>query len=84
MTLRASLRAAHAFPFDRLPVLATGGVQVAESTAIARLIAPWAGLAAPPDDPLAAAALDMVADACKDLEEVEPIFNVRRVRRAAA
>jgi glutathione S-transferase len=79
---RVPFRAAHAFPFDRLPVLETGGAQVAESAAIARLIAPWAGLAA--DDAFAAAKLDMVCDACKDLEEVEPIFNVRVLRACAA
>ena len=35
--------AAHTFPFDRLPVMDVDGRQIAESGALARLVARWAG-----------------------------------------
>ena len=71
-----------AFPFRRLPVLETGGRQIPESGALARLVADWTGLV--PADPVEAALVHAVRDAANDLEEVEPIYNVRATCACAA
>lgn len=69
----APAAAARTYAFDRLPVLEVNGRAVAESGAIARLVARYAGLCA--SDAVDAAALDAVHDAANDLEAIEPIFN---------
>jgi glutathione S-transferase len=71
-------KAAHAFPFDRLPALtftdAAGAAHMLpESGAIARLLARWAGLH--PEDAVAAAHCDALYDASADLDAVDPIYN---------
>ena len=101
-------KASQGFPFDRLPALDVGdGRRLAESGALARLIARWAGARAAckfwwvprrgdsslrlprcaglyPADAVAAAAVDMVHQAANDLEQVEPIFNVRATASGSA
>lgn len=66
-------------PFDKLPALTLAdGTVIAQSAAISRLVAQYAGLL--PSDPVAAARQDMIFEGCQELcgaeFNINPICNV--------